>query len=71
MIPKMEILKISLNTILGIFASFFVAVENINVLVALLVGLVTIVYFFFQIRKIKLDIRIKKKFLKEKSERGM
>lgn len=64
-------IKLFLGTSLGIFASFInvkaiINFHNIlNIGMGISVGVFTLIFLYYQIIKIKLDIKIKKKKLKQ------
>jgi cytochrome c biogenesis protein CcdA len=54
-----DIIKTLLNVSIGAFTVFMQVFQQLQTIVAIIAGIVTIVYLCFQIKKIRLDIKLK------------
>lgn len=54
-----DIIKTLLNVSIGAFTVFMQVFQQLQTIVAIVAGIVTIVYLYFQIKKIRLDIKLK------------
>jgi len=54
-----DIIKTLLNVSIGAFTVFMQVFQQLQTIVAIIAGIVTIVYLCFQIKKIRLDIKSK------------
>jgi len=56
-----DISKAALNVGIGAASVFMQVFQQIQIIIALMVGIITIIYLCFQIKKIRLDIKSKQK----------
>ena len=60
-----DISKALLNLGIGLVTVFMQVFQQIQTFVAIIAGIITIIYLWFQIRKIRLDIKLKQDQFKE------
>jgi len=62
-----DIIKTLLNVSIGIASVFMQVFQQLQSIIALVVGIITIIYLGYQIKKIRLDIKLKQdQFEKDK-----
>jgi len=57
MIYKMEMLKITINTVIGIFVSIVTIMERVNLFIGACVGIATLIYLIYHIIKLKKELK--------------
>lgn len=65
-----DVSKTLINLVIGLTSVFMQVFQQIQSIVAFVAGIVTIIYLYYQIRKIRLDIKLKQNQFKENERKN-